>query len=193
MSLNDGRMIESEKEFTSPPERFSKIEGAERLLKTSIQLFFDGGDMLSVHALAAGAHEVLHTLLLKSGIAESYLRDNPSVRPEKRKELIALMNRTQNFLKHADRDPDHVLEYYKKETPFWIHDAITMYARLNGSFKFRAFFLFNAWFLLEYPSVLIDPTTVDKLLATKNDPPISRAKYSEMLKNSGKYPIPGHI
>lgn len=185
-------MTEYKEEIPSPPEKVAKLEGAERLLKTAIQLFFDDGDMLSVHALVAGAHEVLRTLLSNSGVAASLIKDNPTVRREKLKEFRFQMNRTQNFLKHANEDPDGILDYYEAETPFWIYDAIQMHSKLPGSAKYRAFLMFHTWFLREYPTVVSDPTIEAKLLELKDRYPISRKKMSEMLKNPDMYPIRDH-
>ena len=179
-------------EIPSPPIKVSKLEGAERLLNTAIQLFFDAGDMLSVHVLVAGAHEVLRTLLSNSGVAASLIKDNPTIRPEKLKEVRSQMNRTQNFLKHADKDPDSILDYYEAGIPFWIYDAIRMHSKLPGSSKYRAFFIFQIWFLREYPTVVSDPTIEAKLLELKNCYPTSRTKLGEMLKNPDIYPIRDH-
>jgi hypothetical protein len=173
-------MNESEEKPHLLPEKVSKLEGAERILKTAIQLFFEGGDMLSAHALAAGAHEVLRTLLLKSGIAASLIKDNASIRPEKLKELIRHMNREQNFLKHADSDPDSILEYNEETTLFWIFDAIRMHAKLTGGYKLRAFIIFNFWFLLEYPSTTNEE---EKLMALKSRFQHSRKDLGELIKN----------
>src|ERR1700687_924232 len=87
-------------------ENVTKLEGAERLLKAAITLFFEGGDMLAVHALVAGTHEVLRTLLIRKGLKISIIRDHDFIRPEFAGEYHRLMNRTQNFLKHADTDSD---------------------------------------------------------------------------------------
>lgn len=185
-------MTEYKEEIPSPPEKVAKLEGAERLLKTAIQLFFDDGDMLSIHVLVAGAHEVLRTLLSKSGDAASLLKDNPTIRREKLKEVGSLMNRTQNFLKHADEDPDSILDYYEAGTPFWIYDAIQMHSKLPGSSKYRAFFMFQIWFLREYPTVVSDPIIEAKLLELKNCYSTSRTKLGEMLKNPDMYPLRDH-
>lgn len=48
------------------PEKVTKLEGAERLLKTAIRLFFEDDDMLAVHALASGAHEVLRNAVAQA-------------------------------------------------------------------------------------------------------------------------------
>jgi len=177
------------------PEKIGKLEGAERLLKSAVQLFFDNGEMLAIHALTASAHEVLRTLLQKKGYQESLLKNNPSVRPEKVKELLRNMNQTQNFLKHADQDPDEILEYYKEETPFWIFDAIRMYSKLTGSYKFRAFSIFNFWFLLEYPGVVEKKEIEDKLLAIKNtrNAPRTRDQFRQLINNPRKLPLPNLV
>src|SRR5688500_1236726 len=95
------------------PQILTKVEGAERLLRTAVHLFFEKGDMLSIHALSSAAHEVLHVLLKTSGKKVSLMKDNPVVRPDKQKEWHDALQRTQNFLKHASRDLRATLTYYE--------------------------------------------------------------------------------
>ena len=185
-------MNDRESEDMPKSEKITKLEGAERNLKTAIQLFFDNGDMLSVHALVAGAHEVLHTLLLKSGIKASLIKDNPTIRKEKLKEFRSLMNRTQNFLKHADTDPHDTLKYYEAETPFWIHDAIRMHKILLKASDSRTFLIFEIWFLREYPTIFGDEAKEDTIRALKFRYPTSREQLGEILKNPDKYPVSGY-
>lgn len=181
-------MSESKEKYTSPPEMVSKLEGAERLLKTVILLFFDGGDDLAIHALSAGSHEVLNTLLKKSGRGNGFIRDHSRIRPESLAEYTRHMNRTQNFLKHANRDPEARLDYYKDATPFWIFDAVTMHELLTGSRQFPEFFLFIAWFMLEHPSILYEGAVLDLIKQTNVDAPFTKEHFNDRLKNPSAYP-----
>lgn len=81
---------------------------------------------------------------------------NPqSVRPEKRKFVADLMNATQNFFKHADRDPEAILDFYPDATPFYIVDAALMCEALQGHSS-AAGKAFHVWFMLNYPDILVD-------------------------------------
>ena len=88
--------------------RLSKIEVAERQLREAIRLFAEGRDPVAVRTVAGAAHQVLSDLTKTRGFG-SFIKDSPSLRPEKKSEWIGMVNSEQNFFKHADRDPEAVL------------------------------------------------------------------------------------
>ncbi len=81
--------------------KISKHEAAQRQLDTAIDLFFEGGDVLSAHTLTFAAFKVLLNLYPHHG------SDDFGEQVDK---LIAegvgwqRFSETANFLKHADRD-----------------------------------------------------------------------------------------
>lgn len=174
-------------------ENVTKLEGAERLLITSIRLYFEEGDMLAVHALVAGAHEVLRTLLLKRNEIGSFIKDNDHIRPEHIGEYLNHMNRTQNFLKHADRDPDEALDFYPAATPFWIFDSIGMYIRLNGRMKYKAFLVFVAWFAQEHPGYLKKGALADKVNLFKANSCVTKDHFAKILREPGLFDLKDFI
>jgi hypothetical protein len=88
----------------------TKLEAAEREIVTAIQLFFEGGDQIAVHVLAAAARTITSILCEKRGI-KSFLDDVKDQFPEQpKRDLYRMMTRHANFFKHADDDPDDVLE-----------------------------------------------------------------------------------
>ena len=117
-----------------PPKTImiTKTDAAERQLNTSIRLFFENRDHLSSYALAAASREVTDGVI-QSRHSELYQRelarvgDPQKVRLSYWEEINVLIdkdkfdknfkdkfgmnfvrfhNRWQNFLKHADEDPD---------------------------------------------------------------------------------------
>jgi hypothetical protein len=56
---------------------------ARRQLRTAIRLWFDDGDPVSIHTLAAAAYEILHTLARRKG-AEDLLFDAHLIKDEYR-------------------------------------------------------------------------------------------------------------
>lgn len=101
----------------------SKTSAAESQLETAIKLFFEGRDILSAYTLSAAADGILEglwssrrkTILSERGIhpdcpppEQQSWREifDDMIVPEHKKEAISLFNRTQNFLKHADKDPE---------------------------------------------------------------------------------------
>jgi hypothetical protein len=137
-----------------PPEKLSKLEAARRQLRQAIHLFLSGGDMIAVHTLAAASLQVLVDLGVKSGM-ESMVKNPKLIRPEKRKYVADKFSEAQNFFKHADRDPDEILDFFPEATPFYIVDAVVLYEHVSGS-STHACKAFHVWFSLNYPDVLID-------------------------------------
>lgn len=137
-------------------ERVTKLSAARRQLRTAVRLFFEGRDTVSVHTLAAAAHEVLWSLLKRKRTGGgSIIKDSiPSLlSPENVKVYNDWMNEAQNFFKHADRDPDEELEFGPASTRLVLFDSSRMYFNLTGRHLREAFF-FIVWFYFEYPDVL---------------------------------------
>ena len=142
-----------------PQIQITKLEAAQRQLRTAINLFFEDADEVSIHALVAASHEILRTLLKLVGDGSSLLKDNPSIRPEHKKEFIKILNESKNFIKHADRDPHAVLKFSPKHTHFWICDTVMMESHLaKMRFSFKELHAFIVWFSIEYTEVLNDET-----------------------------------
>ncbi|ALA60203.1 hypothetical protein [Nitrospira moscoviensis] len=178
-------IILDEDEYKRPePEKITKLEGAERLLKAAIRLFFEEGDMLAVHSLAAAAHEVLRNLLAKNNQTGSFIKDNDYIAQTHAKEYYDHMNRPHNFLKHADRDPDGVLDFYQDATPFWILDGIGMYIKLTGNMRYKVFLLFFAWFAQQYPRMLKQDSDLAHLVERfARESIISKRHFAEIIGN----------
>ena len=72
----------------APYETVTKLQAAERQLRVAIRLFFEGRDLIAVHALATGALQLLSDLGKKHGLTNAldWGIDN-LVRPEKQKEV----------------------------------------------------------------------------------------------------------
>jgi hypothetical protein len=106
----------------------SKIQAAQRQLDAAIKIYFEGGDYLAAYALAAASLEVTENLYSKNRediikrqlhegngdykkIQFSYMETlKMAVKEEHWNEAYKLFRRTQNFLKHADKDADQEIE-----------------------------------------------------------------------------------
>ena len=86
---------------------------------------------------------------------DGFIKNNPLVRPEKSKEWIDLVNKSQNFFKHADRDSEAILEFRPSITPFFILDAVQLYGQIAGEMTLEQR-VFWAWFIAMYPDFLLD-------------------------------------
>lgn len=116
----------------------SKTEAAARQLDTAIDLYFADADSLAVYTLAYASFKILFDV---------YPHRQGDGFADQLDEIIAAegwkrMSRTANFLKHADRDPDTLLEaHHPEQSMSMIGLATLLYRRIAGDFtpKMRAF------------------------------------------------------
>lgn len=135
-------------------QRITKIEAAARQLSAAISLHFSRGDAISIHTLAAAALQILSDLAKKS-TAQGILKDETFIRPEMQKEWRRLISDAENFFKHAERDPDGILEFHAESTAFFLLDATLLHAQLTKSLL-PATNVFLIWFYVKHPNVLTD-------------------------------------
>jgi len=96
--------------------RLSKFEAARRQLETAIKLYFADGDEVSIHTLAAAAYSLIQDIN-EHRRGEPMLKDLHLLLPDAlAREFRRYVNRPENFLKHADKDPDGVGELEPKWT-----------------------------------------------------------------------------
>ncbi|PIZ76619.1 hypothetical protein COY05_00565 [Candidatus Peregrinibacteria bacterium CG_4_10_14_0_2_um_filter_38_24] len=103
--------------------RVSKLEAAKTQIETSIRLYFSDGDTVSTHTLTGAANQILRDIGKHRGIdsmKESFLK---MTKPEKVKEMKALLNSTQSFFKHADNDPEGTIDFNPEETYIYLFDC----------------------------------------------------------------------
>jgi len=149
----------------------TKTDAAERQLNTAIRLFFEDRDHLSSYALAVASREVTDDVI-QSRYSELYQRELARVgdplkvrlsyrdemqiriKPEFYKDFLALDRKWQNFLKHADRDPDAKIEPIKaKLLAMVIICAVKNYTLLtqHWAIEMQTFF---AWIAVAEPQLI---------------------------------------
>jgi hypothetical protein len=149
----------------------TKIDAAEGQLNTAIRLFFESRDHLSSYALAVASREITDGVI-KSRRSELYQRESARVggtlnfllsyqeyfkaliKPEFYKNAIELFHKWQNFLKHADQDPDAEIEpFTTKVLALVIILAIKNYVLLTEHWT-TEMSTFFAWFAVAEPQFL---------------------------------------
>ena len=98
-------------------------------MDSAIALYFDEGDPVSVHTLVGAAHILID--LCTAAKQESVIQRH--VRPEKRWEFEGAIREPQNFLKHADKYPDAVLDFEPHATELMLLLDIETYRELVRS------------------------------------------------------------
>jgi hypothetical protein len=61
----------------------TKLDAARRQLRTALRLWFHDGDPVSIHALLAAAHEIIHRLYRNKGL-RNLMFDNENIEEEHR-------------------------------------------------------------------------------------------------------------
>ena len=148
-------------------EKINKLNCAKRQIETAISLFLDYGDEVSIHTLIAAAHKILFNKIGKS-IIKNDVFNIPAFNKFSEKEKKRYFNEitgSENFFKHADKDPDGELEFDSKITEYFIFDAIRMYYLLSKK-ETDLMSKYNVWFYLNYPDLSppIIKSTVDNLI-----------------------------
>jgi hypothetical protein len=90
----------------------TKPDVAEREIIAAVQLLFDGGDPIPIYALANSAREISATLREKrgsKGVVDWVQVDHPHMT---REAIYRAASKHAAFFKHADKDPDGVLENF---------------------------------------------------------------------------------
>jgi hypothetical protein len=134
-------------------QNVTKLEATDRQLREAIRLHFEGRDPISIHTLAGAACELAADLSTAAGHPDPFLE---LVKTERMKEAKDLIRGPQNFLKHADRDPEGVLEFEEFATVFTILRALCLYEHASGKALLPEGMVFMAWAGVKYPSVLRD-------------------------------------
>ncbi len=148
-------------------EEIDKLESAKRQLIVAIRIFFEGKDPIAVHTLAAASQGILIDLG-KSKNVKSMLIDFELIRPEKRKEVNDKSREVQNYLKHADRDPNTKLKYHPDFTSLFIFDACQIYEQITRT-KFAEMVGFISWFYIKYPDLMIEGEIKEKVMPLIED------------------------
>jgi len=125
----------------------TKLDAAEREIVAAVQLLFAGGDPIAVYTLANAAREITSTLCEKRGkrsVVDAIQEDRPEL---SRKEIYRLASEHASFFKHADRDPDAILQHFdptEADAVLWVacHDL----GSLTGRKPVEAD-VFELWFL----------------------------------------------
>jgi hypothetical protein len=134
--------------------KISKLEAARRQLDTAIRLYFSNGDPVSTHTLAAAAFEVLKDLDKhgpKTGTFHDRIQVN--VKPQYQKFVLNLFKESQNFFKHADQDPEKVLEFSLSWPEYFIANAVEKYRELSAE-QSAEMVVYTLWFSFQNPHLL---------------------------------------
>ena len=140
----------------------TKNDVARRQLLTAIQLFFNGGDAISIYSLASNAWEVIDVLCAREGVASVSNETRGHIPPGKDLKRDYVNSPYRNFFKHADRDSNASLANFDElAVDSILMLAVEDYIRLNKRSP-AEFQVLQLWYL----AVHIDkvaPQALDKV------------------------------
>lgn len=141
--------------------KISKLDAARRQILTAIRLYFNHGDIVSMHTLASAAFKITQNICDKSPDLTDSLTDwvDELVKPEAKKMFWNKLHATANFFKHAENDPDAVHEFYPELTENMLFNAVYQYRQLTGEWS-AEIRLFNIWYSLNHPEAFNTPREV---------------------------------
>jgi len=125
----------------------NKLEVADRQIATSIRLFFEERDIVSIHTLIASAHQILADLGGPSSV-----KGTKQLHDKELQEHLREINYPYNFFKHADKDPKSKINIAPLEsfTSDFIMDAVLMLQVITKDLPIEAK-TFWMWFTSKYP------------------------------------------
>jgi hypothetical protein len=105
--------------------KVNKIEAARRQIDSAIRLLFDNEDPIAIHTLTMAGFRILRDLADKQNnnvnkIIQSFIR------PGMEGKFWGSMQSFANFLKHANKDPDDIIDNIQEE----FNDAMLFLASL---------------------------------------------------------------
>lgn len=136
--------------------RVNKIEAARRQIDAAIRMLFSNEDPVAIYTLSMAAFRILRDLASKR--SDSYMEKiaQAIIKPGKEKECWSLFLGPANFLKHADRDPDAILDNVDEvANDFILFWACTYYQDLGNQFTPEMNTLVS-WFMALYPDLVRD-------------------------------------
>ncbi|MBU1211051.1 MAG: hypothetical protein KJ587_07245 [Alphaproteobacteria bacterium] len=140
--------------------KISKLEAARRQLVTSIRLLFEDADSISVYTLAHASWEVLDALCKHEGKLR-FRAEMSGANRMSEKAIKKIASHGRNFFKHADNDPEDVLEDFDDTLNDHVLIAATMDYSVLASSKPMEVQLYPLWYFAVYPEKLLLPAMND--------------------------------
>jgi len=164
----------------------TKPQAATLQLNTAIQLFFEQRDPVSVRTLVGAASRVFADLVEHRRPGKSWRGDIATSIPQlPPREVYRIIDKTQNFLKHADEDPDGVEDFAEEENEALIFVSCLECGELEEpkSYEMQAF---EIWYMAAHPESFgsENSAAVDALTILPNLHTLSRA---EMIAEGAQF------
>lgn len=104
--------------------QITKLDAASRQLNIAIRLLFEEAEIIAVHTIAGAASILYSNILSKTEPNESWDIKAQVACELAPVEYYKIMRKTQNFLKHADKDTEETLEFDPMDTEALLFGAV---------------------------------------------------------------------
>lgn len=131
----------------------TKCEAALRQIDVAIGLLFTDGDPVAIRTLAGAAQGILADLVENKHSGSSWRSKMIEKSGLKKHAAIQIIQGTQNFLKHANRDPDSNLSFEEQESDHVLFIASLDCGELGHPLSF-SMQVFQIWYLALYPETI---------------------------------------
>jgi hypothetical protein len=138
--------------------RVNKIQAAQRQVDAAIRMLFSDEDPIAIHTLVSAALGILRPLAERNPDCKIHKMTKDVIKPNKQKEFFAGITRAYNYFKHADRDPEDVLQGVQEEAnDHLLFLASLYYQGINGDWT-KEMQAFIAWYASIYPNhTILEP------------------------------------
>jgi len=158
----------------------TKLDAGKRNLAAAIKLFFEHGDAVAVHTLAAAAQAVMRDIATARTLEHtSILHDNPMVPDETRADWHRAINAPRNFFKHANKDPQGTIEFDEKTNAQLLLDASLILTQLDKQ-ALREASVFPGWFTIANPELGLSKNAIGDYCVRNRISPDDFEQYREL-------------
>lgn len=117
-------------------------------------MWFHDSDPVSIHTLVYAAYEILCAICKKRGqVGDHIIYDSERIKPEYQQLWNSKMREHGNFFKHADRDPEAVIEFTPSFTELFMVFSVTALHQCGEETSVETE-AFNLWIVIHYPEFL---------------------------------------
>lgn len=144
----------------------SKLDAAKRQIETALRLYFSSGDPVSIHTLIAAAYNVIRDINRKRGGDKLYAKEGllDYVRKGQEKKVWRLINKAENFFKHADHDHNDTIDFDPVQSELFFFEACSAYAKLTGEFP-PLFRIYQGWFIANHSNFFNFPQEQQRIIS----------------------------
>lgn len=145
----------------------NKLDVAKQQIDAAIRLHFSGEDIVVVHTIAASANQILRDIAENKKNSQWHNEINEIIQPNMKSKIWGLMNKPFNFLKHADKDSDEILEIEENINDHTIISCCC-YSVTLGLPITNEIAGFTRWYAIMYPHTLLDISNIKPFVSSNN-------------------------